>query len=113
MKAINFSHHYRKLELLENGKTITTIRKHNKGLHVDEIVNITLRKALICQVQIERIEQKQIKHLSAEFLINDTSPHASNRKEALKFINGFYRIPLHEGSYVYVFYLKKIEEDSN
>ena len=109
MKTLPFSHHYDKLDSLQDGETITTIRRRNH-FRRSEKVQILSKGHFFCLAQITVIKKLKLKEIDDITLWRDVSPHAETREEAIDFINQFYRNALTENSEVYLFYLKK--EDS-
>lgn len=107
MQVLPFSHTYDKLNSLKKGETITTIRKNN-SFHTREKVKVMQNGSFLCYAQLLTIDKIVIRTISTETLIKDTAPHATDRKEALELLNSFYRNPLHEGSIVYFYTLRKI-----
>ena len=110
MDKLKFSHDYDKLDSIQKGETITTIRKNNSFRTRDK-VKVMQNGSFLCYAQLLTIDKIIIRNISTETLIKDTAPHAKTRKEALELLNSFYpKKPLHEGSLVFLYQLRKISE---
>ena len=108
MDDLKFSHDYDKLDSLKKGETITTIRKNNYFQTRDK-VKVMQNGSFLCYAQLLTIDKIIIRTISTETLIKDTAPHAKTRKEALELLNSFYpKKPLHEGSFVFLYHLRRI-----
>ena len=110
MQELKFSHTYNKLYALNEGHRATTIRRRNK-FHLGEKVKILTNGQFLCYAKIVIIERVRISEIDDIKLLADVAPHASTRKEAIEFINRFYRIPLTEESEVFLYTLKRIPEN--
>ena len=104
MNDLKFSHSYDKLYLLNDGHVITTIRRRNK-FKVAAIVRVITNGKFLCNAKIMSILKTKIKHIDDPTLLNDVSPQANNRLDAIAFINTFYKIPLTEDSEVFIYNL--------
>ena len=111
MEDLIFSDDYDNLDSLKSGETITIIRKNN-SFHTRQKVRVMQNGSFLCYAQLLTINKIIIRTISTETLIKDTAPHAKTRKEALELLNSFYRKPLHEGSMVFIYTLKRISENN-
>ena len=109
MQNLNFSYTYNKLYGLNDGHRATTIRRRNK-FRLGEQVKVFTNRQFLCYAKIAIIERVKISEIDDIKLLADVSPHANTRKDAIAFINRFYRNPLTEESEVFLYTLKRIPE---
>ena len=109
MQVLKFSHTYDKLYALNDGHQVTTIRRRNK-FQFGEKVKVMTNGKFLCYAQIKSIKKLQILKIDTADLIQDVSPHADTREEAIAFISSFYTSPMTEDSVVFLYRLKRISE---
>ena len=109
MKKLKFSHQYYKLQQLEKGAVITTIRRQLHNRHIGQIVDVCLKYTHLCYAKIIDIQKKPLYEISTDLLIKDTAPFAKNRTEAIALLNTFYKNPLRETETLFILYLQKTE----
>jgi len=108
MKKLKFSHQYYKLQQLEKGTVITTIRRQLK-YHIGEIVKVHLNYSYLCYAKVVNIKKKPLYKIPNDLLIQDTAPFAKNRTESIALLNTFYKNPLRETEPLYIIFLKKVD----
>ena len=109
MKILRFSHNYEKLSKLQQGEVITTIRRQLHNRHIGQIVDVRLKYIHVCYAKIVDIQKRPLYEISDELLIQDTTPFAKNRTEAIALLNSFYRKPLRDTEELFILFLKKTE----
>ncbi|UJG43608.1 MAG: ASCH domain-containing protein [Candidatus Heimdallarchaeum endolithica] len=105
MKVLKFSHLYTKIDDLQSGQTITTIRRRLKGIQINDCIYVKLNNRYLCIAKIVKIEKKKLKDISTDLLKKDTDK--KTRQEAVQLLNSFYRNKITEDEELFIFYLKK------
>ena len=109
VEELRFSHTYDKLYDLNDGHQVTTIRRRDKFQFGDK-VKVMTNGRFLCYAQIKSTKKLQILKIDTADLIQDVSPHADTREEAIAFISSFYTSPMTEDSVVFLYRLKRISE---
>jgi len=105
MKELKFSHLYTKIDDLQSGQTITTIRRRRKSIQIKDCIYVRLNNRYLCIAEIVKIEKKRLKDISTDLLKKDTDK--KTRQEAVRLLNSFYRNKITEDEELFIFYLRK------
>ena len=109
MITIKLSQFYDKFKELQEGKTMTLIRRSVRGFELGDTIIIKYKEDTVYSELVD-IQRMVFDQIPEDILIKDTSPYANNITEARAHIRSRYTKDVQLTDGLYIYYLKKSEQ---